>query len=315
MILISGSLLAGLILLTLGAEGLVRGSSALALRMGVSPLIVGLTIVAFGTSMPEMVVSGKAALDGYGGIAIGNVVGSNIFNIAVILGFSALIQPLKVNLQVIRLDLPAVLLSSFLLLLFFQNEHISRTEGGIFLAGMLIYTVGMIVFSQHEAAKTSTPEPQVSVSDVKRSPLMDGLFILGGLGLLVIGAQVFVDGAVKLAELLGVSRAVIGLTIIAAGTSLPELATSISAAVHKETDIAIGNVVGSNLFNILGILGVSSLISPLNGSDISMIDMYVMLGAAVMLLPFMRTGFTLNRWEGGVLLCVYGGYLYYLWPK
>lgn len=309
-----GLLLAGLLLLTLGAEGLVRGSSALALRLGVSPLVVGLTIVAFGTSMPEMVVSGNAALNGDGGIALGNVVGSNIFNIAVILGLSALIRPLKVNLQVIRLDMPIVVLASLLLALLFQDGLITRPEGGVLLAGMLAYAVGMVLVSKREAATTALPAPQIAVPPGKRPLALDALRILGGLGLLVLGARLFVDGAVHLAELLGVSRAIIALTIIAAGTSLPELATSLVAAVHHETDIAIGNVVGSNLFNILGIVGVSSLLAPLRGSGISMSDVSVMLATAVVLLPFMRTGFTLNRWEGAALLCMYGGYLYYLWP-
>jgi cation:H+ antiporter len=309
------SLLTGLALLYFGAEGLVKGSSSFALRLGVSPLMIGLTIVAYGTSMPELVVSSKAALDGYGGIAIGNIVGSNIFNIAVTLGLSALIRPLRVNLQVIRLDMPVMIIASLLLLAFFQDITLTRAEGLLLTLGIVIYTVGMIYIARKEPEKKTTEEPQASIPGKHRNIAFNFIFIAGGFALLVLGARFLVDGSVKLAELWGVSRAVIGLTIIAAGTSLPELATSVIAAIHNETDIAIGNVVGSNIFNILGILGVSTLLAPLNGIGISMFDIYVMIGTAVLLLPLMRTGFVLNRWEGGVLLCVYGGYLYYLWPK
>lgn len=309
------SIIIGLICLYFGAEGLVRGSSSLALRLGVKPLVIGLTVVAYGTSMPELVVSSKAALDGYGGIAIGNIVGSNIFNIAFILGLSALIRPLRVNLQVIRLDMPVMILASLLFFALFQDITLTRPEGLIFTSGIALYTVGLLYLSRKEAEKASAQELHASIPEKRKHLVLDLGLIVGGLVLLVVGARLLVDGAVKLAELWGVSKAVIGLTIVAAGTSLPELATSVIAAIHKETDIAIGNVVGSNIFNILGILGISSLLAPLNGTGISMIDLSVMIGTAIVLLPFMRTGFVLNRWEGAVLLCIYGGYLYYLWPK
>lgn len=309
------SILIGLVCLYFGAEGLVRGSSSLALRLGVKPLVIGLTVVAYGTSMPELVVSSKAALDGYGGIAIGNIVGSNIFNITLILGLSALIRPLRVNLQVIRLDMPVMILASLLFFALFQDITLTRPEGMIFTLGTVLYTVGLFYLSRKETEKAAIQEPHASIPEKRKHIVFDLGLIAGGLVLLVVGAKLLVDGAVKLAELWGVSKAVIGLTIVAAGTSLPELATSVIAAIHKETDIAIGNVVGSNIFNILGILGVSSLIAPLNGTGISMIDLFVMIGTAIVLLPFMRTGFVLNRWEGAVLLCIYGGYLYYLWPK
>jgi cation:H+ antiporter len=309
------SILIGLVCLYFGAEGLVRGSSSLALRLGVKPLVIGLTVVTYGTSMPELVVSSKAALGGYGGIAIGNIVGSNIFNIALILGISALIHPLRVNLQVIRLDMPVMILASLLLFALFQDITLTRPEGLFFTLGIVLYTVGLLYLSRKEAEKAAVQELHASIPEKRKHLVFDLGLIAGGLVLLVVGAKFLVDGAVQLAELWGVSKAVIGLTIVAAGTSLPELATSVIAAIHKETDIAIGNVVGSNIFNILGILGISSLLAPLNGTGISMIDLSVMIGTAIVLLPFMRTGFVLNRWEGAVLLCIYGGYLYYLWPK
>ncbi|MBN2416048.1 calcium/sodium antiporter [bacterium] len=300
-------LTAGLIMLTAGAEGLVRGSSGLALRLGVSPLVTGLTIVAFGTSMPEMVVSLKAALQGYSGIAIGNVVGSNIFNVAVILGVSALVRPLTVGRQIIRQDMPVMLAASFLFVMFFVNGSISRVEGGLLLTGFLIYLLMVVRAARRKQEAPDTPR-------TARSVFLNILMTGAGLALLTTGAGLFVTNAVTLAELLGVSRAVIGLTIISVGTSLPELATSVVAAAHKETDIAVGNIVGSNLFNILGILGVTSLTIPLSGNGVTLTDLFFMAGSSLLLLPFMRTGFRLNRLEGAALLAMYAAYLIYRWP-
>lgn len=297
----------GLLLLTLGAEGLVRGSSGLALRLGVSPLITGLTIVAFGTSMPEMVVSMKAAMQGYSGIAVGNVAGSNIFNVAVILGLAALVRPLTVGRQIIRQDMPIMLAASFLFVIFFRNGSISRIEGSVLLAGFIVYVVMIVMTARRSREAADVPRSARSV------PV--NIFLTGaGLALLTTGAGLFVNSAVSLAEMLGVSRAVIGLTVISAGTSLPELATSIVAAAHKETDIAVGNIVGSNLFNILGILGLTSLTIPLSGNGITMMDLLFMAGSSLLLLPFMRTGFRLNRLEGAALLVLYAAYLIYRWP-
>lgn len=306
---------AALVLLFFGAEWLVRGSAALALRLGITPLVIGLTVVAYGTSTPEMVVSTVAALKGQGDIAVGNVVGSNIFNICVILGLSALVLPLQVKVQLIRLDAPIMLGVSLLFLVLFRDSWISRTEAALLFAGIIVYTVGSVIFARKEVSA----EVQAEFAEVvPRRPgklWLDLLFILGGLAVLVLGSRLLVTNAVELARLLGISEAVIGLTIVAAGTSMPELATSVVAAFRKQADIAIGNIVGSNLYNLLAIVGVSGLLAPLHAPGIRMFDLYVMLGATVALLPLMWSGFVLKRWEGAVLLAAYGGYLYVLWPK
>ena len=307
-------LLAGLLLLTLGAEGLVRGSSSLALRAGVTPLVVGLTVVAFGTSAPELVVSTKAVWVGQGGIALGNVVGSNIFNIAVILGLSAVVRPLTVHVQLIRLDMPVMIGVSLLGFLMFLDGGLSRWEAALLFLGIVGYTVHVIRKARSEHTQQVDQEFEEGVPPVQRALWMDLLYVTGGLVFLVVGARLFVQGAVDLARLWGVSEAVIGLTIVAAGTSMPELATSMVAAFRKQEDIAIGNIVGSNIFNILAILGVSGLVKPFDGGGVQPLDFYFMLGTSLLLLPLMRTGMRLNRWEGLVLLGVYGGYLVYLWP-
>lgn len=315
MIMIVTLLLAGVLFLYFGAELLVKGSASIAMRLGVSALVAGLTIVAFGTSAPELVVSVKAALSGVGDIAVGNVVGSNIFNIAVILGIAALVRPLKVHLNVLRIDSPIMVAASVLLMIVLFNSQISRIEGTVLFLGLIAYIAFTIAIARKTGeTKIEFPVEQVISVKPKKSMFWDLSFIVIGLGLLILGSQFFVDGAIDLARLLGVSEAIIGLTIVAAGTSLPELATSVIAALKKEEDIAIGNIIGSNIFNILGILGVTGLISPLNAVGIDKVNLYFMLGTAVLLLPFMRTGFKLTRLEGVLLLLVYGGYMVYLWP-
>jgi cation:H+ antiporter len=270
--------------------------------------------VAFGTSAPELVVSIKAGLDGLGDIAVGNVVGSNIFNIAIILGLSALIRPLKVHLNVLRVDTPVMLAASVFLMIVLYDLHISRVEGIFLFAGIITYTTFTIITARR-TGETKVDFPVEQLIPPKKGTIgLDIIFVVCGLGLLVLGSRFFVDGAVGLARAIGVSEAVIGLTIVALGTSLPELATSVIAAIKKEEDIAIGNIIGSNIYNILAILGVSSTITPLNANGVGQINLYFMLGTSVLLLPFMRTGFVLNRIEGALLLAVYGGYMYYLWP-
>lgn len=307
-------LVIGGVLLYFGAEFLVKGSANLAMRCGVSALVAGLTVVAFGTSAPELVVSIKAGIDGLGGIAVGNVIGSNIFNIAVILGLTSIIRPLKVHLNVLRIDTPVMLAASVLLMVILQDMHVSRVEGVFLFAGIIAYIVFTIITAKRTGeSKVDFPVEQL-IPEKKLSTGLDIIFVIGGLVLLVLGSRFFVDGAVGLARVMGVSDAVIGLTIVALGTSLPELATSVIAAVKKEEDIAIGNIIGSNIFNILAILGVSSTITPLDATGVGRISLYFMLGTAVLLMPLMRTGFVLNRIEGMLLLAVYGGYMYYLWP-
>jgi cation:H+ antiporter len=299
-----------LILLFIGAEGLVRGSSAIALRAGLSPLIVGLTIVAFGTSSPEMVVSVKAGLSQQGDIAVGNVVGSNIFNIAFILGLTALVCPIPVHRQIIKIDAPIALGVALLLVVLLVDNALGRFEGALLFLGIITYTVMNVVLARKEPALTDSSETPA----VSRHWALDIAFIVGGLVVLVIGSRLLVEHSINLAQTFGISEAVIGLTIVAAGTSMPELATSIVAAFRKQPDIAIGNVVGSNIFNILGILGLSSLITPLNAAGISALDYATMVVLTIILIPLLYTGRMLHRIEGAVLLSLYGAYIFILWP-
>jgi cation:H+ antiporter len=309
--------------LTAGAEALVRGASALGLRSGISPLVVGLTIVAFGTSAPELAVSVKAALQGSGDIAVGNIVGSNIFNVAAILGVSALVRPLTVHLQVIRFDTPLMLVVSlaFAAMLIF-GDGLSRVEAALLFAGIIAYTVHSVCAARRESAAARAQAPGLDPPDalaVPKRPLALWAclaLVVGGLATLVIGARLLVDNAIVLARAIQVSEAVIGLTIVAAGTSLPELATSLVASLRRETDIAIGNIVGSNIFNVLCIGGATGLVaSPVTMDGIRHADLYWMLGVSCLLLPLQRSGLTLQRWEGALLLASYGAYLALLWPK
>ncbi len=304
----------GAVLLYFGAEGLVRGSASLATRAGISPLIAGLTIVAFGTSAPELSVSLSAALGGNPDISLGNVVGSNIFNIAVILGIAALIQPLKIHLSVIRRDIPVMIASSAIAFGLILYGGFSRLAGIALFLGLIFYLISAIRSGKSEsgsadAAAIDTP-PLLS-----KSWMIDTVVLVAGLGVLLVGSRLFVDGATTLAKSWGVSDAVIGLTVVAAGTSLPELATSVVAALRKQSDIAIGNVVGSNIFNVLCILGITATVSPISSSGIGLLDAGAMLLLAILLLPFALTGRRISRPEGAIFLSIYGVYLFLLWPK
>ena len=312
--------LVGLVLLVIGANALVRGSSKLALSFGISPLVVGLTIVAFGTSAPEVAVSVGAVLDGKTDIAIGNVVGSNIFNVLFILGVSALIAPLVVNIQLIRQEVPIMLGASLLLLAFSLDGKLTLLEGGLLMALLVAYTVFLVVQSRREtqAAKDEFAEavqPAQAGSWDSHWAAQLGL-IVAGLAALVFGSDYLVQASVNFAKAMGVSDLVIGLTIVAAGTSMPEVATSISAALKGERDIAVGNVVGSNTFNILGCLGLSGLVSGDLGLAVApsllVFDMWVMLAVALACLPVFMTGREIARWEGGVFLGYYAAYVTYL---
>jgi cation:H+ antiporter len=307
------SILAGVGLLYGGAEGLVRGSASVARRLGLTPLVIGLTVVAFGTSMPELVVSINAGLTGRAPVAVGNVVGSNIANIALILGTSALIRSVAVHAQVIRLDVPLLVGASLVMVWFLSDDYLGRGEGSLLLAGLIAYTV----FSLRKARK-ETPDVQTEFAEgipaTTGSALLDAGMILVGLALLVGGAHLLVNGATDVARAFHISEAVIGLTVVAVGTSLPELATSIVAALKGEGDIALGNVIGSNLFNTLGILGTASLVTPLHPTGMSLVDLGVMLGLTLALLPLMYTGMSVSRTEGGLLLAAYTAYTLYLFP-
>ena len=312
-----GLFLAGLACLIAGAEALVRGASRMALSLGISPLVIGLTVVAFGTSAPEVAVSVGAALDGKPDLAIGNVVGSNIANVLLILGISALIAPLAVSEQIIRQEVPIMIGISALLVALALDGMLGPVEAGILLALAVVYTVFLIVQARRGSARAQEEAlhelPETAAWDA--SPLMQGLLVLGGLGLLVLGADWLVGAATHFARALGVSDLVIGLTIVAVGTSMPEIATSIMAALRGERDIAVGNVVGSNIFNILGCLGAAGLVStgglPVPEAARSF-DLWVMLAVAFACLPVFLTGREIARWEGVVFLGYYAAYTLYL---
>ena len=307
----------GLGALVIGAELLVRGASRLASSLGVSPLVVGLTVVAYGTSAPEVAVSVNAVLSGNTDLAVGNVVGSNIFNILFILGISALITPLVVNAQIIRQEIPVLIFASLLLLGISGNGQISFLESGILLAALAGYTVFLIFQSRKETQATRDEYAARSDRESRwdRPLYVQILLILAGLALLVQGSEWLVDAAVLFAKLLGVSDIVVGLTIVAAGTSMPEVATSIMAAIKKERDIAVGNVIGSNTFNILGGLGITGVMAsggiPVPAS-VMKFDLWVMLAVCLACIPVFLTGREIARWEGGVFLGYYLAYVSYL---
>ncbi|GBD87718.1 inner membrane protein YrbG [bacterium BMS3Abin03] len=309
-------IIGGSIGLFAGAELLVRGSSSLALKFGISPLIVGLTVVAFATSSPELVVSIKAAIENNPGIVVGNVVGSNICNIALILGISALISPMHVKTQLVRREIPIMIGVSFFLVLILLGDTITRVEGVVLVTGIVVY----VVWGYKYALKKKKEEEALKEFEdgIPKKPFkvwISVVFVVSGLGLLVFGSNLFVNGAVATAVKLGVSEAVIGLTIVALGTSLPELITSVVASLKNENDIAIGNAVGSNVFNILSILGISSLINPISHTGVTIVDLSVMMFFTIVILPLCWTKFTLRRWEGALLFAGYIVYIIYLIGK
>ena len=313
-----GFFVLGLALLVVGAELLVRGASRLAVRLGISPLVIGLTVVAYGTSTPELAVSVQAGLAGQADIAVGNVVGSNIFNVLFILGLSALIAPLVVSRQLVRLDVPLMIGVSVVLLVVALDGTINWFDGILLTAGMVAYTVFAVRQSRKESAAVQREYVQeygdAGRQGRRRLFAQIGLIVIG-LALLVLGARWLVDGAVAIAKTLGLSELVIGLTIVAAGTSLPEVATSVVAALRGERDIAVGNVVGSNIYNILAIAGVAALITPggLNVAPaILRFDLPVMIAVALACLPIFATGHVIARWEGVLFLGYYTAYTLYL---
>ncbi len=320
MLLAIGLIILGLVLLTLGGESLVRGAARLATLAGISPLVVGLTVVAFGTSAPELAVSIQASFTGKTDLAVGNVVGSNIFNVLFILGASALISPLVVSSQLVRFDVPLMIGVSVLMLIMGLDGTISRIDGLILFAGLIAYTAWLIRQSRRENAKVQAEyaeefgEPPASTVTVGQI-VMQVVFIAAGLGLLSLGAHWLVEGAVTIARLAGMSELLIGLTIVAAGTSLPEVAASIMATIRGQRDIAVGNVVGSNIFNIMSVLALSAAISP-HGVAVSQealqFDIPVMIAVAFACLPIFFTGHRIDRWEGGLFLGYYVAYTSYL---
>ena len=308
----------GLITLVAGAQLLVRGASKLALSFSISPLVVGLTVVAFGTSAPELAVSVRSAWGGQVDITLGNVVGSNIFNVLFILGVSALIAPLVVVPQLIRQEVPIMLGACVLLFLLALDGGISRLDGALLFSLLIVYTVFLIRQSRREQQATQDEYAQEfsrgeSTWDHHWSAQL-GLIAVG-LVLLVLGANWLVDAAVAFARVLGLSEMVIGLTIVAAGTSLPEVATSVVATLRGERDIAVGNVIGSNTFNILSVLGLSSLVAPQAmtvAPALLSFDMPVMIAVALACLPIFFTGHVIARWEGALFLFYYVAYTVWL---
>lgn len=312
-------LIAGLVLLVAGAEVLVRGAAKLAAQFGIPPLVIGLTVVAFGTSAPETAVSVQAAFNGSGDLAIGNVIGSNIANVLLILGLTALVAPLIVSRQLIRLDVPIMIGASLVTYALAWDGSLSRLDGALLFAAVVAYTLFLVISSRREKAAEADDEFAKEFGlDEQAKPyagLINAGLVIAGLVLLVLGSNFLVEGAVELARALGLSELVIGLTVIAIGTSLPELATSILAAIRGERDIAVGNIVGSNIFNLLCVLGLASLVSPQAiavSANALAFDFPVMIAVAVACLPIFFAGYTINRWEGLLFIAYYIAYTLYL---
>jgi cation:H+ antiporter len=312
--------ISGLAALFVGANSLVHGASKLALSLGISPLVVGLTVVAFGTSAPEMAVSTGAAINGQADIAIGNVIGSNIFNVLFILGLSALVAPLIVHSQLIRQEVPVMLGTVLLLVALCLDGFIGLWDGGLLFLLMIAYTVFLIRQSRNAPAE-QTSEFDLELKKAKsnawdsKRPVQLGLIALGLL-FLVLGSDWLVAASVSFAKLMGISDLVIGLTIVAAGTSMPEVAASLVAAFKGERDIAVGNVVGSNIFNVLGCLGLGGLVSGTAGMAVApsilAFDLWVLMAVSLACLPIFLSGRVIGRWEGGVFLIYYIAYVSYM---
>jgi cation:H+ antiporter len=306
---------AGLILLIAGGEALVRGSSKIASLLGISPLVVGLTVVAFGTSSPELAVSISSALNGQPDLVIGNVVGSNIFNILIVLGMSAVITPLVVAQKLIKIEIPLLIAISLMLIVFSSDRLIGRFEGIFMTSGVILYSFFLIRESRKESREIQD-EYEKEFKEKRRNTatwVLNSFFIVIGLVLLVFGSSLLVDSAVSISRYFGLSELVIGLTVIAAGTSLPEVAASVIAAIKGERDIAVGNVIGSCIFNLLAVLGITTLISPIDVSDAAVtFDIPVMTAVTVASLPILFSGYLINRWEGALFLFYYAAYTVYL---
>jgi cation:H+ antiporter len=311
-------LIAGLALLVVGAEALVRGASKIAAAFGIPPLVIGLTVVAFGTSSPELAVGVQAALTGNADIALGNVIGSNIFNILVIIGLSAVIVPLVVHQKLVRLDVPLVIVLSVLVFILGLDGRIGRVEGVLLFLGLAAFIVFQIRQGRLESEEVRQEYAQEYGDGRAKSAgqwALNVALLVGGLAMLILGSNWLVDSASSIARSLGVSELIIGLTIVAAGTSAPELATSIMAALRGERDIAVGNAVGSNVFNLLGVLGLTAVLAP-QGIGVPrsalVFDIPVMIAVAVAALPVFFTGYSISRWEGAVFLAYYVAYTLFL---
>ncbi len=299
-------LISGLTLLYLGGEALVRGASGLGIRAGLTPLTVGLTVVAFGTSSPELFVSISAGLQSKPDIALANVIGSNICNIGLILACSALLHPLSVQVKLVRLDFPILISITAIFCWFLTDQSLSFFESALLSIGLILYcTMTFLLASQ---SRETISSPELAQNDSLR---LISLMIVVGLSSLTYGAELFVDSAVNLASSFGISQGLIGLTVVAVGTSLPELATSLVAAFRGQADLAVGNIIGSNIFNILGVAGISGLIVPLTTSSLSTVDLGIMFLFTFVSLPLCRTGWKVSRIEGAFILAMYATYVIY----
>jgi cation:H+ antiporter len=310
--------LLGFVFLIWGAEILVRGASSLARKIGISPLIVGLTIVSFGTSAPELAINVKASFAGQPDIAIGNVIGSNISNVLLVLGLSATIAPLIVSPQLVRSDLPIMIGISFATWVVCRDGSITRLDGIILFLGLIVYLVLLFFRSRKQQRGEIEDAPPITVAEdeiEEHHPLQDIAMVAVGGVMLAFGSDWLINGAVTIAEIFGVPELIIGLTIVAVGTSLPEVATSAIASFRGERDIAVGNVVGSNIFNILSVLGITSIVAP-NGIDVSTFaitfDIPIMILIAIACYPVFYTGNRVSRWQGILFLFFYIGYTGYL---
>jgi len=308
-----GLLLSGLVLLMWGGDVLVRNAVRIARVAGLTPAVIGLTVVAMGTSLPELVVSAGAAMTGRADIAIGNVIGSNILNITGTLGLTALVTVLPVRTRLVTLEWPVLLVATIAAVLFMRDAEIDRFEGGFFLVSLLVFMAYSIYLARGEVTQQERAalESEVAALAPRRPDLTPAvLLLLLGLIMLLLGGNLLVDGAVEIARYARLDERVIGLTVVAIGTGAPEIATSIVAALRKETDIAVANMIGSNIFNLLGILGVTAVLRPIGFSQaVAATDSLWMLGSTVLLLPIMLVGRRIKRWEGALLLGVYALYL------
>lgn len=319
-----GWLVLGLILLYFGAEWMVKGAKEIALKLGISPIIVALTVVAFGTSVPELLVSLQANLQDppKGDLALGNIVGSNICNIALILGIGAVIRPIEIHLQIVKREMPLLLIFSVLFVAFLWNGSISRWEGGVLFSSILIYIYASIRLAKKEPSSVAVIDLTVDEAELEQIKaggkriVLDVLLILAGLALLVAGANRLILGGSNIAAYFGVSEAVIGLTVVAFGTSLPELATTVVAAIRRHGDFITGNAVGSCMFNLLCVIGLTALVAPLVRTPaLTNIDLGMMLGLSFLIFPFMWSRRRVSRLEGVVLLVIYLAYVSYLATK
>lgn len=305
---------AGLALVIGGADFLVRGAARLAAALGVPALVIGLTIVAFGTSSPEVVVSLQATTTGKADLAVGNVIGSNIFNVLFVLGFSALVMPLRVSEQLIRLDVPVMIGVSSLAMLLALNEHLSNVEG-LVLLGILISYVSLLIWLSRRRPELVPIPGEIALPAGRTRWLLNLIMIAVGLGALIIGSRLFVQGAVDIARMMGLSELVIGLTIAAGGTSLPEVATAVAASIKGERDIAVGAVVGSNIFNVLLVLGSAAAFTP-GGVGVLRaalsFDLPLMIAVSIACLPIFFAGMQISRLEGGIFLVYYAAYVAFL---